>query len=96
MYDRFSKETEISVSAPEYEKGQVETLGKLDLISISDVSSLSGWSYLVRPTYEGSQYYVKKEKAKREENRHKAIEIIKFAIPTIISLIALLVSIFKK
>lgn len=44
---------EVFVSSPEYNQTQVDELVRKGLVKMIDASTLSGWEYLLRPTYEG-------------------------------------------
>ena len=44
---------EVFVSSPEYKQTQVDELVNKGLVKKIDASTLSGWEYLLRPTYEG-------------------------------------------
>ncbi len=46
---------EVSVSSPEYQQTQVDELVSKGLIKKIDSSTLSGWEYLLRPTYAGEK-----------------------------------------
>ena len=95
LYDSLSTHSEISVCSPEYNKEQIDNLVNAGYLDKIDASTLSGWSYILRPTYDGKTYFANKKATKRAKLKHNTIEIIKFLIPTIISIIALIVSIFK-
>ena len=56
LYQRFETDSELSISAPAYDQSQIDYLIKAGLIIKIDASSLSGWAYIVRPTYEGKTY----------------------------------------
>lgn len=56
LYQKFESNSEVSVSAPEYDQLQIDYLIESGLLTKNDVSTLSGWTYLVRPTYEGKAF----------------------------------------
>ena len=95
LYDMFNTKDEISVSSPEFKQTEVDFLIGRGLLKKIDASTLSGWAYIVMPTHEGETYFSRQLEQKRGKRKHIFIEIIKFAIPTIISIIALIVSILK-
>lgn len=45
----------VSVSSPEYKQTQIDALIKRGLVNKIDASSLEGWAYILRPTYEGEK-----------------------------------------
>ena len=56
LYDEFSsKGGEVSVTSPEFKRVEIDALINQGLISKIDASTLEGWAYIVRPTYEGEQ-----------------------------------------
>lgn len=95
LYDILSINSEASASSPEYNKEQIDSLVNSGYLEKIDASTLSGWNYIIRSTYAGKTYFENKKAAKRTKFKHDTIEIVKFLIPTIISIIALIVSIFK-
>lgn len=60
------------------------------LLKHIDATTMSGWEYIIQPTYDGKEYFNAKKKYIRW-----TIEILKFLIPTTISIIALLISLSK-
>ena len=48
LYARFNTEPEYSISAPEYQKEQIDALVNDKLIERIDASSLTGWEYIIR------------------------------------------------
>ena len=56
LYQKFEESSEISVSAPDYDQLQIDYLINAGCLTKIDASTLSGWSYIVRPTYEGKVY----------------------------------------
>ena len=66
LYARFNTEPEYSISAPEYQKEQIDALVNDKLIERIDASSLTGWEYIIRPTYAGKVYF--QNKNKRSQN----------------------------
>ena len=56
LYHEFESNSELSISAPEYDKLQVDYLIESGLLTKIDASTQSGWAYIVRPTYEGKVY----------------------------------------
>jgi len=95
IYKAFDKNEDISVSSPEYEKIQIDMLIENKLLKHIDVTTLSGWVYIIQPTYYGKEYFNANKKHNKEKCIRWTIEIIKFLIPTIISIIALLLSLSK-
>ena len=95
LYDRFSNEAEFSICSPEYTQQQIDVLISYGYITKIDASHLGGWEYIVRPTYAGQTYFAQKKVAKKSKLKHNIIEVVKFMIPTIISIVALIVSILK-
>lgn len=56
LYQKFDERSELSISAPDYDQMQIDYLIKAGLLTKIDASTLSGWAYIVRPTYEGKVY----------------------------------------
>lgn len=56
LYQKFDELSELSISAPDYDQMQIDYLIKAGLLTKIDTSTLSGWAYIVRPTYEGKVY----------------------------------------
>ena len=46
LYARFDKEPEYPISAPEYQKEQIDALVNDRLIERLDANSLTGWGYI--------------------------------------------------
>lgn len=44
---------EVVVSSPDYKQTQIDELVRRGLVKKTDVSTLSGWGYILSPTYEG-------------------------------------------
>lgn len=57
IYTRFKNADETTVSSPAFKKTVMDYLIKQGLLEKNDVSTLSGWAYIVRPTYEGELVY---------------------------------------
>lgn len=95
LYARFETEKEYSICSPEFSQEQIDALIHQGYLKKIDASSLSGWEYILRPTYSGQTYFAEKINARKAKNKHNTIEVVKFLIPTIISIIALMVSILK-
>lgn len=57
IYSQLKSTSEITVSAPEYEQTTIDYLISCGLLEKLDASTLSGWAYIVRPTYEGKSAY---------------------------------------
>lgn len=53
IYCQFENVSEISVSSPDYKKTVIDYFVVQGLLEKIDASTLSGWAYIVRPTYEG-------------------------------------------
>ena len=47
LYQKFESNSEVSISAPEYDQLQIDYLMESGLLTKNDVSTLSGWTYLV-------------------------------------------------
>ena len=56
LYQKFETNTELSISSPDYDQLQIDYLINKGLLTKIDASTLSGWAYIVRPTYEGKRY----------------------------------------
>lgn len=95
IYDLLNSQSEVSISSPEYSKEQIDNLVNNGYIEKLEASTLTGWSYIIRPTYDGKTYFENKKAANKAKFKHNTIEVVKFLIPTIISIIALIVSILK-
>lgn len=95
LYTRFETESEYSVSEPEYQKVQIDALVNDRLIERLDASSLSGWEYIIRPTYAGKTYFQNKKQERAKSRRHLVFEWAKFLVPVLISIAALIVAIIK-
>lgn len=97
IYDALknSPNNEISINSPKYCKETVDYLKKKHLIDALDVSTFSGWKYIVKPTYEGKKYFEEKEVIGRERKKQENKEFIRFWLPIVISIISLIVSIVK-
>ena len=53
IYTLFENESELSVSSPDYKKPLIDYLIRQRLLEKIDVSTFSGWEYLISPTHEG-------------------------------------------
>ena len=95
LYARFNTEPEYSISAPEYQKEQIDALVNDKLIERIDASSLTGWEYIIRPTYAGKVYFQNKKQEIAKYRRHLTFEWGKFLVPVLISIAALIVAIIK-
>ena len=56
IYERFGTVSELTVTSSDYDQQQIDYLIHEGLLSKIDTSTLSGWSYIVKPTYEGKKY----------------------------------------
>lgn len=56
LYNQLEDKVEVSIGAPQYDKSQVDILVDNKLIQVIDASSLEGWGYIVRGTYQGNKY----------------------------------------
>lgn len=56
LYQKFESNSELSISAPKYDQLQIDHLIESGLLKKIDASTLSGWTYIVRPTYEGRAF----------------------------------------
>lgn len=59
LYERFETEARFSVSAPEYQKEEIDALVEMGLISRINATAFAGWIYELSPTYEGRTYFQK-------------------------------------
>lgn len=64
-------------------------------IPLKVVSSLTGWEYIIRPTYAGKVYFQNKKQEIAKYRRHLAFEWGKFLVSVLISIAALIVAIIK-
>ncbi len=55
IYSSFKNKSEISVFSPDYDKNIIDCLVDQGMIERIDVSTLSGWAYILRPTLIGKQ-----------------------------------------
>ncbi len=53
LYHQFETDSEVSISSPDYDQLQIDYLIDAGLLSKIDASTLSGWTYIVIPTYRG-------------------------------------------
>ncbi len=53
IYKQFESTNEINVSSPDYKKTMIDYLIDHGLLGKIDASSLSGWAYIIQPTYKG-------------------------------------------
>lgn len=54
LYESINKSGgEIAVSSPQYKQSQIDELVSMGYLSKIDASTLDGWTYILRPTYEG-------------------------------------------
>lgn len=56
LYNQLEGKAEVSIGAPKYDKSQVDILVDNKLIQVIDTSSMEGWGYIVRGTYQGNKY----------------------------------------
>ena len=69
---------EVSVSAPEYKQTQIDELVNLGLVEKIDASTLSGWTYILKPTYKGEKIIAQSNnplRSKVEEFIRRGIDI---------------------
>lgn len=59
IYDKLKSTSEVSVSSPEYNQTQIDAIISVGLVKKIDASTLSGWAYILQPTYEGEAYMKK-------------------------------------
>ena len=81
IYSALESKEEIEVSPPEYSETAINSLVEKGLIDVIDSSTMSGWSYIVRPTYLGENYFKEKEQYEKEHNREKRIDFVKGLYP---------------
>lgn len=53
IYEQFENENEITVSSPNYKRTIIDYFVGQGLLEKTDATTLSGWAYIVRPTYAG-------------------------------------------
>lgn len=53
IYTQFENSDRVTVSSPNYKKTMIDYLVGEGLLEKTDLSTLSGWTYMVRPTYPG-------------------------------------------
>ncbi len=94
IYSALESKEEIEVSPPEYSETAINSLVEKGLIDVLDSSTMSGWSYIVRPTYLGENYFKEKEQYEKEHKREKRIDFVKWFIPLVVSIISLGLSIY--
>ena len=58
---------EASVSSPEYKQTEVDSLIMRGFVSKIDASTLEGWAYILRPTYEGEKLCVGEKNPLRDK-----------------------------
>lgn len=90
-----STKNEVSIDSSKFEKETVDYLKKKHLIEVLDASTFDGWEYMIRPTFEGKKYFEEKEITEREKRKQQTKESVRFWLPIVISIISLVVSIFK-
>ncbi len=82
-----------SVSKEDCEQSEIDSLIKNGYFTKKDVSTFSGWQYLIEPTQKGKYYFSNKQAYIKASHREKIIQWVCYAIPVIISIAALAVSI---
>lgn len=53
IYEKFKRCSEFSISSPDYDKNMIDYFVSKGLLERIDASTLSGWMYIIRPTYNG-------------------------------------------
>lgn len=82
-----------SVSEEDCEQSEIDSLITNGYFTKKDVSTFSGWQYLIEPTQKGKYYFSNKQAYIKAFHREKTIQWVRYAIPVIISIAALVVSI---
>lgn len=82
-----------NVSKENCERSEIDSLIKNGYFTKKDVSTFSGWQYLIEPTQKGKYYFSNKQVYIKVSRREKIIQWVRYAIPVIISIAALVVSI---
>lgn len=82
-----------SVSENECQKSEIDYLIENGYFTMIDQSTFDGWKYEITPTQRGKYYFENKRKYIKAQQREKAIQWIRFVVPVIISIGALVVSI---
>lgn len=82
-----------SVSKEDCEQSEIDSLIKKGYFTKNDASSLSEWQYLIEPTQKGKYYFSNKQAYIKAFRHEKIIQWVRYAIPVIISIAALVVSI---
>ena len=82
-----------SVTKNECGKSEIDYLIEYGYFTYLDSSSFDGWEYKITPTQRGKYYFENKRKYIKAQQREKAIKWIRFVVPVIISIGALVVPI---
>ncbi len=82
-----------SVTKNECGKSEIDYLIEYGYFTYLDSSAFDGWEYKIAPTQKGLYYFENKRKYEKAQRREKAIQWIRFLIPVIISIAALVVAI---
>ncbi len=86
---------EITVCEPEYDKEQIDVLILSGHLIKTDISTPDEWKYIVEPAEAGIGCYSKRKSDILIKRQQYIMELLKFTIPTVISIIALIVAIVK-
>lgn len=81
------------VSKEECEQSEIDSLIKKGFFTKKDASTFDSWQYLIKPTQEGKYYFSNKRACIQAFRREKTIQWVRYAVPVIISIAALAVSI---
>ena len=81
------------VSKAVCEQSEIDSLTEKGFFTKKDASSFDGWQYLIKPTQEGKYYFSNKKAYIQALRREKTIQWVCYAVPVIISIAALAVSI---
>ena len=74
----------------------IENLNINHLIKIkNNMSSFSGYTVMIELTYDGENYFLDKQKKQKTKKLKLFWELVKFILPILISVAALIVSIIK-
>lgn len=95
IYVKFGDTSQLCISEPEYVKIEIDQLICYGLLKFHDATTLSGWKYIICPSYKGREYFKNLRKIRKNERKRLIFEVLKFLIPVLISIVALLVAILK-
>ena len=70
IYKEFKNKNELSVSSPKYRQTVIDYFAEQKLVEKIDASTMSGWTYIVKPTYYGEQLI---KRVKEQDNKNLKI-----------------------